>query len=563
MIALFSYILKVLLISGIMYGYYLLMLRNKKFHGFNRFYLLFTMMLPIILPFINVSAILAVHQDVIPVLLGNDTEAESIVIRKTTTTIWDVESIINVAYLVVTGLLLAWLLSSLYRIILLSRKGTRIFIHGIILVTTRTDGTPFSFFNHVFWNPDEDLKTDKSIRMLEHEITHCRQLHSVDKIWARIVCCVFWFNPVFWAVKKEIHLVHEFLADKRSFASDSAAFSRILLEEMYPGYHWPLANSFFYSPIKRRIMMLLKSNHQKVNYFGRLMVLPLAAALFIFFTIKASAKQDLPEVMESQTDTIPTDISSAEIRQIVVVTKKNGQKDTLSMDEARKAGFIFPPPPPPPPPSQTSPPPPPVPPASNTSPTGQVPPTPPAPPAPPSLDKLPDDMVYMLNGKKVDKATIENLDGDQIVSINIQKSRTAAADLGDINKRGLIHISTKNFSDEIGTNADTIPELEMIFTRVERDASFRGGPNAWPKYISKVLTKHMDEFGEEDYGTCEVRFIIDKRGNVHDVKAITMVGTKLAEVAEDAIRNGPKWIPAQQNGNFVNVYKKIPVTLKR
>jgi protein TonB len=72
----------------------------------------------------------------------------------------------------------------------------------------------------------------------------------------------------------------------------------------------------------------------------------------------------------------------------------------------------------------------------------------------------------------------------------------------------------------------------------------------------------LDEFTESDYGTCVVRFIVDKTGTVSDVQATTMKGTKLAEIAVNAIRKGPKWIPAQQNGRYVNAYRIQPVTLQ-
>ena len=55
-------------------------------------------------------------------------------------------------------------------------------------------------------------------------------------------------------------------------------------------------------------------------------------------------------------------------------------------------------------------------------------------------------------------------------------------------------------------------------------------------------------------------FIVDKEGNVSSVEATTMKGTKLAEVAVNAIRRGPKWVPAQQNGRYVNAYREQPVT---
>jgi protein TonB len=71
----------------------------------------------------------------------------------------------------------------------------------------------------------------------------------------------------------------------------------------------------------------------------------------------------------------------------------------------------------------------------------------------------------------------------------------------------------------------------------------------------------IDEFTETDYGTCVVRFIVDKTGKVSHVEATTLKNTKLSEIATNAIRKGPNWIPAQQNGVYVNAYRFQPVTL--
>ncbi|HTJ12766.1 MAG TPA: energy transducer TonB, partial [Dinghuibacter sp.] len=57
-------------------------------------------------------------------------------------------------------------------------------------------------------------------------------------------------------------------------------------------------------------------------------------------------------------------------------------------------------------------------------------------------------------------------------------------------------------------------------------------------------------------GTCTVQFIVSKDGVVSDVAAMTMQGTKLAEIAVNAIRRGPKWIPAEQNGRKVNAFRR-------
>ncbi len=102
---------------------------------------------------------------------------------------------------------------------------------------------------------------------------------------------------------------------------------------------------------------------------------------------------------------------------------------------------------------------------------------------------------------------------------------------------------------------------DKVFTKVEIEASFPGGASAWTKYVTRAIQSNADEFTESDFGTCVVKFIVDKTGKVSQVEATTMKGTKLAEVATNAIRKGPNWTPAQQNGRYVNAYRLQPVTL--
>jgi protein TonB len=118
----------------------------------------------------------------------------------------------------------------------------------------------------------------------------------------------------------------------------------------------------------------------------------------------------------------------------------------------------------------------------------------------------------------------------------------------------------------VGTNVVAAPvekkeDPDKIFQKVEIEAQFPGGLGAWQKYVSRAINAQLDEFSDADYGTCVVRFIVDKTGTVSDVQATTMKGSKLAEIAVNAIRKGPKWTPAQQNGRYVNAYRLQPVTL--
>lgn len=113
----------------------------------------------------------------------------------------------------------------------------------------------------------------------------------------------------------------------------------------------------------------------------------------------------------------------------------------------------------------------------------------------------------------------------------------------------------------IAPPADKKEDLDKPFIRVEIDAVFPGGPDAWQKYLSRKISSQLDEFTETDFGTCSIRFIVDINGKVSDVVALNMKNSRLAEIAVNAIRKGPDWIPAQQNGRFVKAYRTQPVTL--
>lgn len=107
-------------------------------------------------------------------------------------------------------------------------------------------------------------------------------------------------------------------------------------------------------------------------------------------------------------------------------------------------------------------------------------------------------------------------------------------------------------------------------TRVEIDAEFPGGLNAWSRYISKEISRNIDELQEEGKsGTVVVQFVVDREGAVSEVSILPCdpasgkcVGkeTKLAEIAVSAIRRGPKWKPAMQNGRNVKAYRRQPIT---
>ncbi|HEV2833507.1 MAG TPA: N-acetylmuramoyl-L-alanine amidase, partial [Hanamia sp.] len=694
------------------------------------------------------------------------------------------------AYLLVCGILLTIFFIALYRIKKLKKKYPKTEIEGIHFINTNDKGTPFSFFNFIFWNKAIDLHSKPGQQIFNHEIAHIKEKHSYDKIFMNLVLIFFWINPFFWLMRKELYMIHEFIADQEALEdSDLNAFAEMILQTVYPGQNFSSTNPFFYSPLKRRFIMLTKNKNPKVSYLSRLLVLPLAALLFFAFTLKVkTANNDkmsydgktitvvvdaghggndhgalslngllekditlsivkkiaalnsndrikillsrdddqslsvkdrvefaknkradmfisihinamandetqdkngfsvlidknnknillasalINELKKSYTtedkvharkngiwvldantcpaaiiecgyltnpgdeafitnktnqekiarnilnaienfaanlnnndsqaaaavDTIPEmyynnkKVNSLELNQSKVkVTYDDGSKETITKAEAQKRGFVFPPPPPPPIPPVA-----PVPPVATEA---------PAPPPPP----LPKDAVYVVDGKVVPIAFVKSIDPATIKSINVLKSEKASPQYGAQSKNGIVEINLKRdenipvslhlennnsqlqplyFIDgkeassaefknispnniqsvnvikgesaekkygtkgkngviEITTHpsrhlsADTIPG--KVFTKTQVEASFPGGASAWTKYIIEKIQSNIDSLTEKDYGTCLLKFIVNKNGTVSDVKATTMQGTKLADTAVNTIQHGPNGI---------------------
>ena len=101
-----------------------------------------------------------------------------------------------------------------------------------------------------------------------------------------------------------------------------------------------------------------------------------------------------------------------------------------------------------------------------------------------------------------------------------------------------------------------------VFEKVEVEASFKGGEREWRKYLERNLDPNVpvENGANEGTYTVTVQFIVDKEGNISDVKALSNHGHGMEEEAMRVIRKGPPWVPAIQNGRNVKAYRKQPIT---
>ena len=100
-----------------------------------------------------------------------------------------------------------------------------------------------------------------------------------------------------------------------------------------------------------------------------------------------------------------------------------------------------------------------------------------------------------------------------------------------------------------------------IFTKVEIEANTN--PKAWTEHVKKSTQLPDSALENIPSGTYKinVQFIVDKHGNIGQVKAKNDPGYGLAKRAEKIISsyNGT-WQPANQCGRSVNAYKQQPIT---
>ena len=291
MITLAWYLIKVIICSGILCGYYYLALRNNIFHRWNRFYLLASVVLALIVPVMKINIFQSSVEDkgAVVRMLQTISSGDDIIIEYSRHSGLQLnsENIISAIYVLVTIVFLSVFFLALYKIFRLKKKYPVTRMTGISFISTDAKGTPFSFFNSIFWNNAIDIHSRHGQQIFNHEIAHVKEKHSYDKIFMNIILIFFWINPFFWLLRKELNMIHEFIADKEALEdSDINDFAEMVLQTVYPGQQFSITNNFFHSPLKRRLLMFTKNKNPKVNYVSRLLVLPLAAIVFFAFTLK-------------------------------------------------------------------------------------------------------------------------------------------------------------------------------------------------------------------------------------------------------------------------------------
>ncbi|WP_291914073.1 M56 family metallopeptidase [Chitinophaga sp. CB10] len=295
---LLTYLAKVVICSGILYGYYLAALRNKRFHQWNRYYLLLLPVISLLIPLLNIPlSLTGENKSIVYAYTFRALEIRRQVEGNQYTL--TLPAFMRVTYAAVALLLLAKLLLACFRIIRLTRTHPSETVEDYTLVALEKPGSPFSFLSYIFWSKGTPMDDAQGNQMLRHEIVHVKQKHTLDKLYLKVVCSLGWINPFFHLCARELSLVHEFIADKHAAGNEIAGYATTILQSAFHSRQFTIANDFFYPPIKRRILMLTNFHNDRFAYLRKIMVLPVSGLIFCSFAFVASGNTTAIPVAEA------------------------------------------------------------------------------------------------------------------------------------------------------------------------------------------------------------------------------------------------------------------------
>jgi len=288
---LFIYLLQVSAGSVLLYICFILFYRNDTFYKRNRILLMLIMILPVVFPLLSVGkpgTVAAGSSTIVLVSRISDVGQE---IESTFNAGIEKVNISNIIIVIwLTGFLVLLLrtavsLATTFRIIL---KGERIGYGKIKLVVSDLPHPPFSFWPWAVI-PREIFNSSENYYIIKHEECHIRQMHTIDLIFSELFLAVFWFNPAAWFIKKSVVLNHEYLADNKTVHNTSGAKEyQYRLVNLATGIRpLPLANNFS-TNIKNRITMINKNPTNRIAVMKNLIFLP--AILFLFLSFSFSNK---------------------------------------------------------------------------------------------------------------------------------------------------------------------------------------------------------------------------------------------------------------------------------
>ena len=277
-----EFLLKASAITALFYICYTLFLRGETFFESNRWFLLSGLVLSVCVPFL----VIPIYVEYTPVsnfVIANGNSATPPILEESFNYLKLIPLLYGIGVIFfLTKLCIEF--SSLFKLLNSNKTNS---LKGTKFIETEDAVSPFSFFNYIVYNPKQ-FNTTELGHIINHEKVHARQWHSLDIILVQLATIIFWFNPFIWLYKKDLQQNLEFIADQSAqrISACQKSYQHLLIKATVPNQQLVLANNFYNSLIKKRIVMLHKSKSHKLNVLKYVLVIPLLALFLMSFNTK-------------------------------------------------------------------------------------------------------------------------------------------------------------------------------------------------------------------------------------------------------------------------------------
>lgn len=541
------FLLKLTICWGFFALLYALLLRSETFFRSNRLYLLGTMLTGIVLAAVGDQLLAPIQEDALPMITlpvvsaGFQQAAEVSQQMESADYLWLIYFLGAAFMLLRTG----WGITRLVQ--MAARGSAELLPEGGRLIRSMEVQTPFSFFKWIFVPADWDRSPDAAASyMLAHERAHAEGWHSVDIMLMECLGAVFWFHPLVYWYRRSLRVVHEYLADAQaSSLTDKKQYGLLLIRQSQSGMPVAFANHFFQSPLKQRLIMLMKQHSAPMRALRYGLVLPLAGLFVLLF-------QQAPAIAK-EVDLIPgTMVTQAE------------------MQEAAPAKVLMPP--------ATS---------ENTGLNNKECNQPPAYPG--GMEALGNFMVKNLQYPTTPDAAAKegivhiaftiNEDGSvQNVYVKNPTKMPALFEAEAMRVVSMMPKWTPGQKDCKTANYDlTLPisfkkdgqpaskaDRVMNVPDTQTPPHYTGGQEELIKYLIANVKYPATAKQAKAEGTVIVKFIVEKDGSISNVEAHN-TNSIHADIITEAIRvvqTMPKWVPGVVDGAIVRVQFALPIRFK-
>jgi TonB family protein len=121
---------------------------------------------------------------------------------------------------------------------------------------------------------------------------------------------------------------------------------------------------------------------------------------------------------------------------------------------------------------------------------------------------------------------------------------------------------TGNVQAVLQANQNQQNAVDSVYTFADKMPEFEGGEKALAGFLNKTVSYPAEAQKKNESGKVIVQFVVSKTGKVENAKVLKGVSPSLDTEALRVIGLLPDWIPGEQNGVKVSVYRILPILFK-